>query len=101
MINIKKYLEENNFEVISTIASEIIIAYNFDLVEMDAAKSFLNTEEIISKEDKEKEYQQYLEEIASDNLEDTLDEILEELDIKLSFEVQGFAENKQFFVIKK
>lgn len=101
MTNIKEYLEANNFEVVSKDANEIVIAYSFDLVEIDAAKAFLNAEENISEEDKEKEYQQYLEEIASDNLEDTLDEILDELDIELSFELAEFVENKQLFVVKK
>lgn len=101
MESIKEYLEDNNFEIVSKNANEIIIAFKFDLVELDAARAFVNEEEAISEENKEKEYQQYLKEIASDNLEDTLDEIFDELDIELSFEVKDFIENKQIFVIKK
>ena len=100
MEDIKEYLEDNNFEIISQNTNEVLISYKFDLVELDAARAFVNEEDILE-ENKEGEYQDYLKEIASDNLEDTLDEIFEELDIELSFEARDFIENKQIFAIKK
>ena len=100
MEDIKEYLEDNNFEIISQNTNDVVVSYKFDLVELDAARAFINEEDILE-ENKEEEYKEYLKEIASDNLEDTLDEIFEELDIELNFEVRDFIENKQIFIVKK
>ncbi|MGL4761307.1 MAG: hypothetical protein ACRC6T_11410 [Sarcina sp.] len=101
MTNIKEYLIENDFEVISNDMNQIVIAYKFDLTEIDAAKAFVNDLEDSSSEEKDEEYKEFLKDIASDNLEDVLEEILEDFDIELSYEAIEFNENKQLFVLKK
>lgn len=100
MIDIKEYLEENNLQVISVDSNSIVISYKFDLVEIDAAKSYLK-ELDCSDEEKKEEYNQYLSEIANDNIYDIMDEISEELDVDLSVEVIEQNEIEQVFLIKK
>ncbi|WP_297520403.1 hypothetical protein [uncultured Clostridium sp.] len=101
MENIKTYLEENNFEVISNSGNQIVIAYKFDLVELNAARTFVDELEDSSDSEKDDEYKAYLADIASDNLEDVLEEILDEFDIELSYEITELSENKQMLILKK
>ena len=101
MENIKDYLIENNLTVIKTDSREIVVSYKFDLVELDAANHYVKELEDASDLEKEEEFNQYLEDIASDNISDIIEDISEELDIALSFKPSKIIDNEQLFVINK
>lgn len=101
MVNVKEYLIDNNLEIININTHEIIVAYKFDLVELDAANAYARELTDISDEEREIELKDYLKDIASDNIDDIIDEISDELDVDLTYEVAEQVDGKQLFSINK
>lgn len=98
MENIIKFLEENELNIISIENENITVAYKFDLVEIDAASAYSKD---FAKDNQYKEYKEYLEDIAFDNLSDIIDDLNDELSEGLIFEKLNFNESESIFVVKR
>ncbi|MGL5822047.1 MAG: hypothetical protein ACRCYE_10595 [Sarcina sp.] len=96
--DINKVLEENNFIIIKADESQIDISYKFDLVELDAAKSFADEEE---QSNFNEVFVEYLKDIAYDNLLDILDEIEETYNQLFNIQLLNYDDGKWTFSLKK
>ncbi|MGL4741745.1 MAG: hypothetical protein ACRC41_13200 [Sarcina sp.] len=90
-------LEENEFIIIiSNSENNFKISYEFDLVEIDAAKSFASTDE----EEYTIAFADYLKEIAYDNLLDIIDEFEDDYNQHVSIECLNYQDGKWIFNLK-
>lgn len=94
---LNEILEENNFTIIEENTNEIKISYEFDLVEIDAAKSFATEEE----GDFDIVFIAYLKDIAYDNLLDVVDEIEDEYDEHFYIKPLNYEEKRWVFSLNK
>lgn len=100
MNDVNAYLEENNLSIISSSDNSTVVSYKYDIVELDAAKSYAQSLDC-SIEEQNEEFKQYLSDIVFDNISDILDEISEDFNLELTFNLLESNELEQLIVINK